>query len=209
MARQKQEGGRSNAMEKHRLEGLSDGIFAFAMTLLVLGIEVPDEIASSYATPDPVQHLLLRLTPDFLHYVMAFVILAAFWVTHHSYSERIRFVDRKVLWIGIAGLLFVTLIPFSASLADTFVEYPISAIIFELNVFLVGAMFFLQWSYASGKRHLMDPGVSGAEISHVKKVIGVVPAISLAAMLVASMGMTWSVMLYALIPFIYVFIKVE
>ena len=199
-----------HAMDKHRLEGLSDGIFAFAMTLLVLGIEVPDEVPSAFVAANPVQHLLVSLTPDFLHYIMAFVILAAFWVMHHSYTERIRFVDRKMLWLNIASLLFVALIPFSASLADTYVDYPISAIIFELNVFLVGAIFFLQWSHASEKRRLASPAISDQEISDTKKMICVMPAISLIAILLAAMGVTWSAMLYGLVPFIYMFIvKVE
>ncbi|VVC01593.1 Uncharacterised protein [uncultured archaeon] len=190
-------------MDKHRLEALTDGIFAFAMTLLVLGIEVPDETTAAFASPTPVQDLLSSLTPDFTHYFVAFIILAAFWILHHSFTERIRSVDRKMLWLNITGLLFVALIPFSTDLADSYVGYPISAMVFELNVFLVGALFFLQWSYASKGRRFISPETTDAEISYLNRAIGTMPAISLAAMCVAAAGIGWSAMLFWLVPFFY------
>jgi uncharacterized membrane protein len=187
---------------KGRLEALSDGIFAFAMTLLVMNIEVPDEVPAMVA-PEPVQQLLSKLYPDFTHYFLAFIMLAAFWVIHHSFMSHIRTVDRKTLWLNILGLMFIALMPFSTQLADTYISYPVSAMIFELNVFLVGMVFLLQWRHASDGRRLIAPELADGDIEHLARVILVLPALSLAAMSVAFMGFTWSIILYALLPLVY------
>ena len=66
---------------KNRIEALSDCIFAFAMTLLVISIEVPEN-ANSF-TPDLVTLTVRDLLPDIFHYVIAFLLIAALWVIHH------------------------------------------------------------------------------------------------------------------------------
>lgn len=182
-----------------RLEALSDGIFAFAMTLLVINIEVPDEVPAIVA-PEPVQALLAKLYPDFAHYFLAFIILAAFWVIHHSFMSHLRFVDRKLLWLNILGLMCIALIPFSTQLADTYVHYPASAIIFELNILAVGMIFLSQWLYASESRRLVADELPDADISRVTWSIFGMPLLSLAAMGIAFLGYTWSILVYLLLP---------
>jgi len=193
-------------MGKNRLENLTDGIFAFAMTLLVLGIEVPtdaDAAAQALSDMNPVKALLVSLYPDITHYMLAFVIIAAFWVIAHSFSEHIRYVDRKLLWLNIAKLMFVALIPFSTDLADTYVQFPNAALLFEANIVIVGALMYLQWAYASRNHLLISPGLPDSEIKHTKVTILVMPAIALVAMGVALMGVTWSMLLFVLAPLIY------
>lgn len=192
-------------MGKNRLESLTDGIFAFAMTLLVLNIEVPGDAAAAALQPGAVQALLQGLYPDFTHFVLAFVMLAAFWIIAHSFGEHIRYVDRRLLWLSVFKLLFVALIPFSANLADTYVNFPEAALVFEANIIIVGLLLYLQWSYASRNHRLISPNLPESEIGHIKIIIAIMPAIALLAMGLALAGVTWSVLLFALAPVAYAF----
>jgi uncharacterized membrane protein len=103
-------------LSKNRAEALTDGIFAFSMTLLVLGIEVP-EPAAGYVSADAVSVLISDLYPDFSHYMVAFLMLASFWLLHHRCYDRLKVVDINMLWMNMATLVFIALIPFSTDLA--------------------------------------------------------------------------------------------
>ena len=186
---------------KNRLEALTDGIFAFALTVLVLAIDVPPS-APSPPIPGAVESVLAGLLPNFVHYVLAFLMLASFWVTHHHFFSRVRTVDRSLIWLSIAGLLFVALVPFSTDLAGTFDQYPLAAIFFEVNIFVIGVIFFLQWRYASLKQFLEDNSTP-AEVEGEKRRLLIMPMVSVAAVALAVAGVTGSADLYFLTPLAY------
>ncbi len=183
---------------KSRVEALTDGIFAFALTVLVLNIEVPQSLPFP-PPPDPVRAILEGLIPDIAHYFFAFTVLAAFWVSHHSLFNRIRHVDRLLTWLNIFGLVFIALMPFSAQLADTYTDYPLSAITFEINVLIVGIIFIAQWLYARWGGFSSSTESDGR---HVMIRLFVMPGISIAAMALAASGATWTLVLYLAAPFI-------
>ncbi len=97
-----------------RIEALSDGVFAIAMTLMIFYIKVP-QVPSERVTAELTRRLL-DLWPQFLVYVISFVMLGVYWVGHHNQYRHIRRTNRILLWINNALLLSVTLIPFSTSL---------------------------------------------------------------------------------------------
>src|SRR5512145_47249 len=98
-------------MEKNRMESLTDGIFAFAMTLLVTSMILPRDAVTTLTSGAA----LASLVPDFFHYIIAFFVLAAFWMGHHEQFSRIHHLDRNFLFLNVIGLFFVTLVPFSTS----------------------------------------------------------------------------------------------
>src|SRR5215467_11321844 len=97
-----------------RLAALSDGIFAVAMTLLVLNLHVP--VSSALASEHAVWELLVRLWPSLLAYGMSFLTLGIFWVGQQTQLDRFARSDRWLTWIHLAFLLAVTLMPFSTGL---------------------------------------------------------------------------------------------
>ena len=119
---------------------------------------------SNSFTPDLVSITLRDLFPDFVHYVIAFLLIAALWVIHHMQFHKIHYVDHNLLWMTIGSLLFVALIPFSTDLVGDFPTNPLCAFIFELNLLITSALFYLQWSYATANRHLIDPLMSDETI---------------------------------------------
>src|ERR1035438_8076871 len=101
-------------LSKSRIEALSDGVFSIAMTLLVLKLEVPEVM--HHSSNEGMLMQLLALAPQFLTYVVTFLIAGGFWFLHHLTFHFIRHVNGVLVWINLLFLMFVALLPFSAGL---------------------------------------------------------------------------------------------
>lgn len=186
-------------LTKGRLEALSDGIFAFAMTLLVIGLNLPDK-ASMIQSTEYMLHFLYTIRYDFFHYILAFLILGAFWLTHHIQLQYIQGTDKTFIWLNLITLLFVGLLPFSTSFAGDFGDVPSAAIVFQLNLLIIGIGMFCQWKYTTGNKQLIEPGLKPSFVWRVGAHSLIVPVVSLACILAALAGSTWSSAVYMTIP---------
>lgn len=130
-----------------RLAALSDGIFAFAMTLLVLNIRVPD-IADIHSESD-LGHALLRLAPHLLACVMTFVTLGIFWVGQQTQLSALRSADRDVAWLHIGFMFAVVLMPFSTALLAEFITFRLAILIYWGNIVFLGFMLYFSSRHAS------------------------------------------------------------
>jgi uncharacterized membrane protein len=133
-------------MTTERLETLVDGIFAIAMTLLVLALAVPD--INSPITYAAVQSALYSLIPSFYTLVLSFILLALFWSNHHRAFHKINQMNNVLLWINVTWLLFIVLVPFSASLTGKYGAISLTHIIFNLNMLGIAFFLYLNWFYA-------------------------------------------------------------
>ncbi len=97
----------------NRIEALSDGVFAIAMTLLVLELHVPDV---SSAETGPLAAALLAMWPKFVSFGLGFVLLGSLWVGQHYQFHYVRRTDRPLLWLHLALLLVCSLVPFAVAL---------------------------------------------------------------------------------------------
>ena len=96
-------------MEINRLETFSDGVFAVAITLLVLDLHVP-------ASDRPLLSALADEWPQFAAFAISFAVIGIVWVNHHALFERSHAVDRAVLFLNLGLLMSVVLIPFATAL---------------------------------------------------------------------------------------------
>ncbi|HOI13508.1 MAG TPA: TMEM175 family protein [Methanoculleus sp.] len=195
------EAGASYGFPKNRIEALTDGIFAFAMTLLVLSLDVPEGLRDP--SDAAIAAMLAGQVPALFHYFLAFFILASFWIAHHAQVDRLRHIDRTFLWINIAMLMFVALVPFSVSLIGDYPGETFAAVIFEANLLFIGLIFAAQWRYAAHDNQLVRPGT---DIRRGNRRVMVVPAVSVVAILLALAGWTWSTAIYAVIPLVMRFL---
>ncbi len=188
------------SLSTRRMETLTDGVFAIAMTLLVLDFKVPTipEGSSVNALPK----LILDLWPNFFNYVQSFMLLGIFWIVHHRQFHYIKFIDRGLLWLNIGSLMFIALIPFSTSLIAEYGHVQIGALIFECNLLAIGCLFYVQWWYVMRKRHLLDPNLSVQKIMLIRKRNLLVPIVSLVAIGLSFFNAEWSEVAYFAIPFI-------
>jgi uncharacterized membrane protein len=142
----------------HRLAALTDGVFAMVMTLLVLGITVPEIAQSSLQAELP--RRLLELWPKLYSYIISFLVLGILWAQHHRAFHAIKRSDNALVWLNIVFLMFVALIPFSTSLLGNYGTEQLSIIIYAINIILVLAMRLIIWTYATGTYRLVDSDIS-------------------------------------------------
>jgi len=193
----------SSGVNAKRIETLVDGIFAIAMTLLVLGIAVPS-IANP--TEAALYQAIYNLIPNFYSYAISFMLLAIFWRINHLQFNRIQRADATLLWITVVWLLFVALVPFSAFFVGEYGNFQLPNIFFDLNLLAIGFLLFLNW------RHALNSGLTDKMDEEVKKsslrINLMLPAISLLALaltflpFIKEYGYGWSSLAYLLIPVI-------
>ncbi|MFC1480122.1 TMEM175 family protein [Candidatus Omnitrophota bacterium] len=188
-------------LKPNRIEALSDGIFAIAMTILVLSFETifrqPMEMDEKY-----IINTLAGLWPDFIHYVQSFVILGVFWYQHHRQFHYIKRVNAELVFFNIIGLMFIALIPFSTVLVSDYGNTRPAALVFELNLLIAGLVFFMHWLYASHKHRLLDDDLGNEIIRFYAKRNLVIPAVSLCGIVLSLFSPRIGTILYFSVPFI-------
>ena len=129
-----------------RLAALSDGVFAVAMTLLVLDLRTP-ATALVHSEADLIR-ALIRLAPSFGVYFLSFLTLGIFWVGQQTQFNQLRQSDRNMSWIHIGFLCAVTLVPFSTALVASFITLRTALLIYWFNILLLGVILYASWHYA-------------------------------------------------------------
>ena len=190
------------SLSTRRMETLTDGVFAIAMTLLVLDFNVPTIPEGSSVSALP--KLILDLWPNFFNYVQSFILLGIFWIVHHRQFDCIKFIDHGLLWLNIGSLMFIALIPFSTSLIAEYGDVQIGALIFECNLLVIGCLFYVQWWYVMRKGHLLDRNLSVQKIILIRKRNLLVPIISLVAIGLSFFNPEWSEVPYFAVPLIMI-----
>jgi uncharacterized membrane protein len=163
-----------------RLAALSDGIFAVAMTLLVLDLHVP--VATVLHSQRPLWeggvlqseqvlwNALAPLAPRLLAYLMSFLTLGIFWIAQQTQLEHFTRSNRDLTWINLAFLLAVSLMPFSTGLLAEFITYRLALVVYWLNLLLLGVMLFSSWRYARSAG-LIKPDVPAVTIAATERRI--------------------------------------
>jgi len=129
-----------------RLEALSDGVFAVAMTLLVLDLKTP--ATAAIHSEQGLVAALLALSPRLLTYLMSFVTLGIFWLGQQAQLNLLERSNRDVVWLHIGFLATVCLIPFSTALLAEFIVYRSALLLYWANIFLLGVLLLAAWRLA-------------------------------------------------------------
>ncbi|HLV86967.1 MAG TPA: TMEM175 family protein [Candidatus Sulfotelmatobacter sp.] len=152
-----------------RLAALSDGIFAVAMTLLVLDLHVPAREAIT--SERGLWQALLALSPRLLIFVMSVMTLGIFWVGQQTQLNHFARADRNLAWIHIAFLCAVCLVPFSTSLLAEFIHYRTALGVYWFNILLLGSALFWSWSYAARSSLLSDDRPADIHSAVVRRIV--------------------------------------
>ena len=131
-----------------RLAALSDGVFAVAMTLLVLDLRAP--AAESIHSEHDLWRGLVMLAPRLLMYMMSFMTLGIFWVGQQTQLNHLERSDRSLTWIHLVFLFEVTVTPFSTALLAEHTQYRVALLVYWLNIFLLGTTLYWSWVCALG-----------------------------------------------------------
>ena len=130
-----------------RLAALSDGIFAVAMTLLVLDLHIP--AAAQVHSEGELLAALCALGPQWLAYLMSFLTLGIFWAGQQTQLNHIGEGTRDLTWIHLGFLFAVTLLPLSTRLLTEFITYRSALLLYWFNILILGVMLYWSWTYAT------------------------------------------------------------
>lgn len=165
--------------ETARIEAFSDGVFAIAITLLILEIKLPEHGALAPA--------LLKQWPSYLAFLLSFFYIGVMWMNHHRMFTHIRRANDTLLLLNLLLLLGVTVVPFPTAVLATHLGTPEqrTAAVFYNAVYVVIAVFFnLLWRYSVSRR-LVDQAISGVVAANISRQYSVGPIIYLICLALA------------------------
>ena len=150
-------------MSKGRLEALSDGVIAIAITLLILEIKVPE------GAGEDLPHQLAEQWPSYVSYVVSFFVIGVIWLNHHALLSHLARADRKLMALNLVLLFTIATIPWPTSLLATYMREGgdaerLAALIYSGTMFAMGIAFGSLWRYASRDRRLLGTDLSDEEI---------------------------------------------
>ena len=142
--------------DRDRIVNLSDGVFAIAITLLILDIRVPDIPENMVSSQ--LLGALLSLWPKYLGYILSFVGISAFWLIHHSIFRPIRSYDRILLYLNFLFLMVVAFVPFPTSLLGEYGDHQLPVAIYAATL-AVGRLLLtaIHWYSTRNDRLLGEP----------------------------------------------------
>ena len=181
-----------------RLETLTDGIFAIAMTLLVLNLNIPEGVRE--IGEGELHKLLFSQGHKFLNYALSFIVLAIFWILNHDDFHYIKRTNRLHIWINAFLLMFIVLVPFSTSLIGDFRGDWVGSCFFSSNIFVLGILFYVNWSYATHNNRLVDESIDPQRVIIGKRRSLVIPCISLAAIILSFVDVKLTHYVFLAIP---------
>jgi uncharacterized membrane protein len=131
--------------ETARVEAFSDGVFAIAITLLILDVHVPSATAGNLTTA------LIRQWPTYVAFLISFSFIGIMWVNHHRLFNHIRRCDNRLMFLNLLLLLGVTVVPFPTALLAAHynaADGTTSAAVFNGTYFVIAIFFNVLWHHA-------------------------------------------------------------
>lgn len=173
-----------------RLAAFSDGVFAVAMTLLVLDLRAP-AVEAIHSEAD-LWTATGALAPRLLMYMLSFMTLGIFWVGQQTQLNYLARSDRSLSWIHLVFLFAVSMMPFSTSLLAQFTAYRLPLLIYWANILLIGIVLYASWVCALGSglvKEELAPQVSAA----IKRRILIAQALYALGALLCVVNTYWSI----------------
>jgi uncharacterized membrane protein len=155
-----------------RLEAFSDGVFAIAITLLVLEIRLPPAAEIEHA--GGLTHALFALWPSYAGYVVSFVTVGIMWANHHEVIKLLTQADHGLIVWNLLLLMAISFTPFPTAVMAEHLPHPgwdrNVAVAFYCGSFTLTALFYnLLWRNASHRRRLIHAHVSDARVSAITR----------------------------------------
>jgi uncharacterized membrane protein len=184
---------------KNRLEAFSDGIFAFAATLLILNLAV--------TAGKPLGGELVGIWPSYVAYAVSFVTIGIIWVNHHTVMHQIDRVDRTFLMLTVLFLMLIAFIPFTTRLLALYIRSDgalAAALAYGITLTLTAIMINAVWWYAATGSRLLRKDADEAVVRGIGRSYIIGPVIYLGATLAAFVNPLVSAFLYLAIAVFYV-----
>ncbi len=184
-------------ISKNRLEALVDGIYAFAMTLLVTGLVIPR--FSKTEAEAKLAACLAEMHSEFIAFLVAFFVLASFWHMHNRQFHYLRKIDSGVMRITLFILACVVLMPFTTNISGDYSNVQAAVVLFHGNMFTLGLLFLIHWRYLTRNPDITSVAISGHDSSAGIYRTLITPGISVLGFGLSYISPSWSMAAYLLI----------
>src|SRR3989344_4621983 len=186
----------SSLLTKDRVETLSDSLFAIVMTILVIDIKVP--ISFFPLSDSGLYYSLQSLGPLLSGYVVSFLVLSMFWMSHHVLFHAVsKNVNRQLITLNMFFLMFVALVPFSTHLVGVYNEHKTAVLVYGANIIVIGIMLVSMLSYALYSREIKNGRLAEHTIHRIKISIMLPPLFAALAILASYYSLSISLFLFA------------
>ena len=153
-------------MSTSRVEAFSDGVFAIAITLLILEIRVPE------VEEGELWRALRDLWPSYAAFGVSFLVIGIVWVNHHAIWEHVVAVDRPLLFVNLALLGAVAFLPFPTALLATYIQAGddahVAAAFYSGAMAAIGITFAAMWNYSARTPQLLHRRVDPRQTALVR-----------------------------------------
>jgi uncharacterized membrane protein len=159
-----------------RLETFSDGVFAIAVTLLILDVKLE---------PGSVGHAYLHAWPEYLAYAISFLTIGIMWVNHHTVFQQIGRVNRTFLVINVVFLMVVAFVPFPTRVLAAHLQHDAraAAVAYGVTMTAMACMYSAVWFYAATGRRLIADEAEQRTVSGISRsYLPGIPAYGLATL---------------------------
>jgi uncharacterized membrane protein len=186
-------------ISSNRLEAFSDGVFAIAITLLMLDIQVP--------SGGHLLQSLLHLWPSYCAYVVSFLIIGVVWMNHHTMLFHIRHVDRMLLLLNLLLMMDVAFIPFAAHILALTIgsgsDGRTAAVFYGAVLTIGGLPFNAIWHYASKDHRHLGRTITPEQADTLRRHFTMGPFLYLAATLVGLINAVASLTIFMVLLLFY------
>lgn len=150
-----------------RIEAISDGVFAIALTFLALDIKVP--VNELIHTEKELIDTFLSLSPKLLTYFLSFVTMGIYWLAQSTQFHYINKSDRNLNWINLFFLLAISILPFTTAFLSEYIHFKFPLALYWLNLTALGLLLGLNWYYAKKHDFLSVEGENRTAVTNAIK----------------------------------------
>jgi TMEM175 potassium channel family protein len=191
-----------------RILAISDGVFAFAITLLVLDLFVP--ILSSGATSADLGQALSKENTSFVSYLLSFFIAGVWWNAHNRNFSFLRDADSRLRWLNLLFLLWIALLPFFTKILDQYINLQLAIVLYAFDQAGAGFFMTLSWWYSSRNHRLVDRTLKERTIKYITMRNAVAPVSFIVSMGLSFFGVIVAfVSWFAMIPALMMLRRLE
>ena len=186
-----------------RLCAVADGVYAIALTLLVLDLKVPEVPGIS----NPELHAdLLQQVPNFIAYIIGFLVVAFFWMNHHRLFQAVSLCDEWALLLNLVHLLFISLTPYSASLIGHYEGDRIAFVVFSANLGVASLSLTVLGWYVLAKEEWRTHASNGTWVKIPLWAVFFGPGIAIVSIMISSVSINIALLLWLLLPLVSMYL---
>jgi uncharacterized membrane protein len=171
---------KGTTLSKQRLEAFSDGVFAIVITLLILGIRIPE------VQPAMLGEALSKMLPQVFTYVLSFFVVGLYWFAHHRVSQQVKQINGTFIWLNFVWLLTVSVMPFPAALLAGFPLQRLPIAVYGIDLILANVTGFLIIVYLKRHPELCVTPISPAALRSQATVYAITNGVY-----VVAIGLAW------------------